>query len=236
MQVKVQTTQNVYIHYELASLGARIGAYLIDGLIIVAYIIAALIGYFRLFSTTEVWILIVLYLPVMFYHLVSELLMDGQSIGKKQLSIKVIKLSGTQPGLGGYLLRWILRPVDFLFYGSVAILCIIIGGKGQRLGDLAAGTTVINTKKKPVLPNKIALKESIQDDYEPTFRQVSNLSQRDVQIIMEVLMAFRKTGDLKAVAVLADKTKKLLEIDTDLPPQEFLQTVVKDYSHITANA
>lgn len=236
MQVKVQTSQNVYIHYELASLGARIGAYLIDGLIMAAYIIAALIGYFQLFGDAEPWILLIFYIPVMLYHLVSELSMDGQSIGKKQLSIKVIKLDGTQPGLGSYLLRWILRPVDFLFYGATAILCIVIGGKGQRLGDLAAGTTVINTKKKPVMPNKNVLKEGIKEDYEPTFRQVTKLSEQDVQIIMEVLTAYRKTGDVRAVETLTEKTRQLLEVNTDLPPVKFLHTVVKDYSHITANA
>ena len=236
MQVKVQTSQNVYIFYELASLGARIGAYLIDGLIMAAYLIAVFIGFLRLLNPEEFWILLILYLPVMFYHLVSELLMDGQSIGKKQLSIKVIKLDGTQPSLGSYLLRWILRPVDFLFYGAGAILCIVIGGKGQRLGDLAAGTTVINTKRKPVLPNKSALKEGINEDYQPTFAQVSRLNGKDVQIIMEVLSAYRKTGDVRPVMILSDKTKKLLEIETDLTPDRFLQTVVKDYSHITANA
>ena len=236
MQVKVQTSQNVYIHYELGSLGARIGAYLIDSLIIIAYAIAAAIGFFQLFLNENLWILALLYLPVMLYHLVSELLMDGQSIGKKQLSLKVIKLDGTQPNLGNYLLRWILRPVDFLFYGAAAILCIAIGGKGQRLGDLAAGTTVINTKKKPVLPNKDAIKESINDDYEPNFMQVDRLSEQDVQIIMEVLTAHRKSGDIKPVIILAEKTKKLLEIETELPPVKFLHMVVKDYSHIAANA
>ena len=236
MQVKVQTSQNVYIHYELASLGGRIGAYLIDGLIMVAYVIAALIGYFSIFGEGEPWRLLILYLPVMLYHLFSELLMDGQSIGKRQLSIKVIKLDGTQPGLGSYLLRWILRPVDFLFYGAVAILCIVIGGKGQRLGDIAAGTTVINTKKKPVMPNKNVLKAGIDEAYEPIFKQVVDLSEQDVQIIMEVLAAYRKNGDINAVSVLAEKTKQLLTISTDMPPVKFLHTVVKDYSHITANA
>ena len=236
MQVKVQTSQNVYIHYELGSLGARIGAYLIDSLIIIAYAIAAAIGFFQLFLNENLWLLALLYLPVMLYHLVSELVMDGQSIGKRQLSLKVIKLDGTQPNLGNYLLRWILRPVDFLFYGAAAILCIAIGGKGQRLGDLAAGTTVINTKKQPVLPNKEAIKESINEDYQPNFMQVDRLSEQDVQIIMEVLIAHRKNGDIKPVVILAEKTKKLLGIETELPPVKFLHMVVKDYSHITANA
>ena len=236
MQVKVQTSQNVYIHYELASLGARIGAYLIDGLIIVAYVIAALIGYFQLFSSTEVWVLMILYIPVMIYHLTSELLMDGQSIGKKQLYIKVIKLDGTQPSLGSYLLRWILRPVDFLFYGAAAILCIVIGGKGQRLGDLAAGTTVINTKKKPVMPNKNIVKEGIDEDYKPIFREANRLSERDVQIIMEVLTNYRKSGEMRPVTMLADKTEKLLGVSSGLPPVKFLHTVVKDYTYLTANA
>ena len=81
------------------------------------------------------------------------------------------------------------------------------------------------------MPNKNVLKEGIKEDYEPTFRQVTKLSEQDIQIIMEVL-----TGDVRAVETLREKTRQLLEVNTDLPPVKFLYTVVKDYSHITANA
>lgn len=235
MQVKVQTSQNVFIHYEIASLGARIGAFLIDLLIMLAYLVLAFIIYFRWMAMDAVWPVIIIYLPVFLYHLISELLMDGQSIGKKQLHIKVIKLNGSQPGLGSFLLRWILRSVDILFYGAVAILCIIIGGKGQRLGDMAAGTAVINTKRKLVKPNTNILKESLQEDYIPTFRQVTNLKEKDIGIIIEVLRNYKKTGYSKPLIMLSDKTKSVLGVETKLTPYEFLYKVVKDYNHLVAN-
>ncbi len=235
MQIKVQTSQNVFIHYELASLGARIGAYFIDLVIMIAYYILALIVYFNLLQFNIYWPLVFIYLPVFFYHLVNELLLDGQSIGKKQLNIKVIKLNGNQPGIGSYLLRWILRPIDIISFGAVAILCIIIGGKGQRLGDMAAGTSVIDTKRRPVKPNTKMLKESLEAGYVPSFKQAINLSEKDIDIIMEVLLSYKKNGFSKPLHIMAEKTKEVLGVESDLNPKEFLQVIVKDYNHLAAN-
>ena len=145
--VGIHTTQNVFIHHQLAGLGDRIGAYLLDLAIIVAYGFAVFFIIALLEMELSNSLMLVFFLPVFFYDLLFEILMDGQSPGKRQLRIKVVKLDGTQPTLGSYILRWILRPIDVLFYGGVAILCIVIGGKGQRLGDIPAGTTVVKLAK-----------------------------------------------------------------------------------------
>lgn len=233
--VKVRTTQNVYIDYPIASLGERIGAYLIDGLVILVYFIIVASS-LAVAQVNSVWIFVVFFLPVIFYHLISEIFMNGQSIGKNALQIRVVKLDGTPPTLGSYLLRWILRPIDIsLFYGGVAILTILAGGKGQRLGDIAAGTTVVKLKKR-VAVNSHQLIQEVDDSYDPVFPQVVNLTDRQVEIIREALEVNKKTANNEPVLAITEKTKKILDIRSDLPPVKFLHTVVKDYHHITSKA
>jgi uncharacterized RDD family membrane protein YckC len=65
------------------------------------------------------------------------------------IKIKVVKIDGSQPGIGSYFLRWLIKPVDVFFtYGSVGIITMLINGKGQRLGDLAANTNCYKIKTR----------------------------------------------------------------------------------------
>ena len=93
--VKISTTQNIELEYDLASLGERIVGFLIDFLIISAYLILLSIIFAILNSVSFVgrrqWISIIFYLPIYFYNLVSEVFMNGQSVGKKVMKMKSIK-------------------------------------------------------------------------------------------------------------------------------------------------
>ena len=86
----VTTSQNIDVEYDLASLGERIAGYFIDLLIIIAYIIIIILlaSLFHLFTQETVWVTILLFLPVMFYDLACEVLLNGQSVGKKMMKIK----------------------------------------------------------------------------------------------------------------------------------------------------
>lgn len=236
MRINVETSQNVLIDYQLASLGDRILAVVIDGFVIAAYVLLVILLFSATFGGDNFWVIFPFLIPIMLYHLLSELYMDGQSIGKRQMSIKVVRLDGSQPTLANFLLRWLIRPFDMMLNGGVAVLTILITGKGQRLGDMAAGTTVIKIKKKTSLSSKDLIKKSIDEDYQPMFSQVDKLSDRDVQIIKEVLGTYKSSGNHKPILMLADKTKELLGISTDLPAVKLLYTIVKDYNHIVANA
>lgn len=99
-QLSITTTQNVNINFEAASLGERILAYLLDLVIWIAYsvvlsIILNLTDFDSLLSGMDNWsvmtIYTILYLPVIFYALVMESLLEGQTVGKKVMKIKVIK-------------------------------------------------------------------------------------------------------------------------------------------------
>jgi uncharacterized RDD family membrane protein YckC len=68
----------------------------------------------------------------------------GQTVGKMVLGIKVVREdNGELPGLGGAAIRTLLRIVDGLFSYLVAFITVLISGKNQRLGDMAAHTLVV---------------------------------------------------------------------------------------------
>jgi uncharacterized RDD family membrane protein YckC len=233
--VRIQTAQNVFIEYQPASIGDRILATLIDAVTIYSYVILASF----LLSAVEIeemWVFIaVLGIPFLFYDLISEIVMDGQTIGKKARNIKVVKLDGTQPSLGSFLLRWLIRPVDVFFSGAVAILVISINGKGQRLGDLAAGTSVIS------LNRQIGLSETmlpqVQENYQPVYPQVTSLTDMDVALIKEALHVHKNSDspDYRLLETLAGKVKNILQVETSMPPMAFLHTVLKDHTYLTSN-
>ena len=235
--VKIETAQNVDIEYEIANVGDRIVAALIDFVILIAYYLAVFmimipLGEWFDFRTGMAFFILVLYLPYMLYDLVCEIFMDGQSFGKKLKKLKVIRIDGTQAGIGSYLLRWILRPVDItLFMGSVAMLTILISGRGQRLGDIAAGTTVV--KLRPTSPVDASMLGAIGPDYTPLFPQAVNLDDNTIETIKEILRSARERRRPGIADSLLARTKaaveKRLHITSELDPAGFLSAVVRDY-------
>ena len=186
---QIETAQNISIHQNVAHVTTRIGSYLLDRLIITGYIVIILIimNITNIKHGFDAWIAYLLFgLPIFFYSLVFEVLMNGQTPGKHFNKIRVVKLDGSKPTFSSYLLRWMLNFIDFsLSSGSVALVSILLTGRGQRLGDLAAGTTVISEKKRVTIAQTIAT--DIPDDYVPKFPQVTVLSDEDIQTINNFL-------------------------------------------------
>ncbi|MEY4930409.1 MAG: hypothetical protein RI909_1133 [Bacteroidota bacterium] len=232
--IQVRTTQNVFIQYPLASVGDRILAYLLDQLIKIIYALAAGILLFNMEVENEwVWILI-LGFPWLFYSVLFEIFMNGQTPGKRSLNIKVIRLNGTPATLGDYILRWVFALIDFgIFSGAVAVIIIAAGGKGQRLGDLVAGTSVIKmVEQKEITAQEVFVAADVE--YEPTFNQAIQLSDKDIEIIHRALEVNRDHGNAKPMLAVAEKIKSQLGIQTDLPPVKFLYVLIKDFNHLTS--
>jgi uncharacterized RDD family membrane protein YckC len=251
--IRIHTTQNVTLEYEVASIGDRIVATLIDYLILLAwgvlwgFIVVAIaksgsdnqpINYHNWAELVGVAIAVLLGVvivgPFIFYFLLSEILFNGQTLGKKARNLRVVRLDGTAPRVGDYLLRWLLRLVDFGFGGGIiAILVIAASGKGQRLGDLAAGTSVINLRPRPApltdLPSPAALA-----GYQPVFPQAADLSDHDVALLRQLLSRSLKQGNQMLLHETATKIKQLIGVHSDLPNEEFLRTVLRDHAYLLA--
>ncbi|MEJ0057375.1 MAG: RDD family protein [Bacteroidota bacterium] len=234
MQVHVRTTQNVFIHYPVASLGDRILAYLLDQLILIVFIIAMVALYVNI-KMDVIWIWIVtVAAPYILYHLMFEIFMNGQSPGKQILKIKVIRLDGTSASVGDYILRWIFAFIDLqLMSGLIAVLTIAIGAKGQRLGDVVAGTTVIKLIDQSVVTAADVFVPQ-EAEYVPSFPQVVQLNENDIELIRRALEVNRTSGNSQPVMAVTEKIKSLLGIETDMAPVKFLYTVVKDFQHLTS--
>lgn len=231
--VNIRTTQNVAIDYATAGVGDRIGAFLIDLLILGAYVIimAWLLGKLGVDST---WIFMLSYLPAFFYHLICEIVFNGQSLGKKQLNIKVVRLDGTPATIGGYILRWILRPIDIgMFSGAIAVISVALTDNGQRLGDLAAGTTVVKMAGAVKVTSHQLIK-NLDDDYKPVFYDAQYLGEDEIKVIKMALEVNRERADMKPAIAVTKKIKDHLNIESDLPTIKFLYTILKDYNHLTS--
>ncbi len=234
MQVHVRTTQNVFIHYPVASVGDRILAYLLDQLILIVFVIAMVALYINVdMKTTWIWIVTV-GAPYLLYHVLFETFMNGQSPGKRALGIKVLRLNGTPASVGSYLLRWIFAFVDlYILSGVIAVLVITIGARGQRLGDLVAGTAVIKLVPEAEV-SAAAVFVQQEAGYTPTFSQVVQLTEQDIELVLRALEVNRDAANPAPVMAATEKIKLLLGVQTDMPPVKFLYTVIKDFQHLTA--
>jgi uncharacterized RDD family membrane protein YckC len=232
--IQVRTTQNVFIHYPLASVGDRILAYLLDQLILIVFAVA--VSLLLIYSDVEsywVWILF-LGLPWLLYALLFEIFMDGQTPGKRVLNIKVIRLNGTPASIGDYTLRWIFALIDLKFLsGAIAVILIAAGGKGQRLGDMVAGTSVI----KQVEQKEITAQEVFvvaDSEYQPVFTQAMQLNESDIDLIQRALEVNRDLGNSKPMLAVTEKLRAQLGIQTDMPPVKLLYTLIKDFNHLSS--
>jgi len=238
--VRVTTSQNIDIDYEVAGVGERTLARLLDMAVFVAlYILGLIVAIFAGQSVLRVIsfiAIIIIYAALfVFYDLVCEILMNGQSFGKRIMKIKVISLDGKRPSLGQYLLRWLFRIVDFtLSLQACGLICAAISEKQQRLGDMVAGTTMIKTHPRTQMKNLVF--KPVDDSYVPVFRNTELLSDKDITLLQEVIRNYTMTGNRVVVNTAAQRIKEILSatLPEDMDNLKFLKTVISDYTHLAS--
>ncbi|WP_412984399.1 RDD family protein [Pontimicrobium sp. IMCC45349] len=236
-EIQINTTQNVKINFTAAGVGERLLAFVIDTVIKIGYLYIA--GWiFDAFDNMDSWSQIainsLLSLPVMFYSLVLESLLGGQTIGKLVMKIKVVKIDGYQTTFSDFVVRWFFRIADIYIFG-LGFFVIIFSKNGQRIGDMAAGTSVILLKDKVNIGHTIL--ENLKQDYKPTYPTVIKLSDNDARIIKETFVNARKTDDYKTLIKLRDKIIEVAEIKNvkHSVDKEFIDVILKDYNYYTQN-
>lgn len=230
MEISVDTAQNVHIAYTPAGLAQRVWATIVDFAILggLSFICLPLLEPLRRSSVA----IILFSTFLLFYHLLCELLFKGRSLGKMTQNLRVVRIDGKKVSFWDYLLRWVLRLVDVtLSLGIIGMLSIIMTKKMQRLGDIAAGTTVIYEK------SNIRLSQFAEDDspatYEIVFREAALLSDKDIRIIQEAIKEIKKDRDQQLLVTLSQKIKELTGIQTDMDDWAFVETILKDHHSLT---
>ena len=231
---QIETAQNIGIQQNSASIGDRILAFLVDLFIIIIYTILSMLLLAGLEADRfgEMVYYVVIGLPVFLYYLLFETFWGGKTPGKAALKIRVVKLDGSRPAFSNYLIRWLLRIIDIsIGSGSIAVVTILLNGKGQRLGDMAAKTTVISEKRKVSLAHTLAVE--IPEDYVPKYPQVTVLKDRDLQEIKEIYRNARLKGNHTIIIALAEKLSSLLGVKFEEKPIVFVKQVIEDYNYFT---
>ena len=181
--IKVPTPFNIDVEFEIPEFYRRLVALLIDILIIYFYLrLAAEVFTFiakdsNLFDLDTNFNLHALYmvlfiLPILIYHVVLEITMNGQSVGKKIMALRVVNENGGRASISQFMIRWLLRDVWFLLlliiglngalqsaesvfiilfallFFVAEIVLVVSSKKSQRLGDILAHTILIRTNRQ----------------------------------------------------------------------------------------
>lgn len=225
--IDIRTNQNVEITYKLGGLGNRVLAKVIDIVIMTGF---GLVTFFIVDSLgISGWIISFFFLPLMLYSLLFETLNNGQTPGKNITKIKVVSMDGSPLSVAQVLIRWLLQPIDtWALSGLPGLISIGSGDTQQRLGDRSAGTIVVSLKNDTELKQTAYVK--VENNYEPKYLQASQLTTKDIKILKSVLHD-RSDNRFKTITKAAQKIKKLLDIQTSQPSEDFLETIIKDYNY-----
>jgi uncharacterized RDD family membrane protein YckC len=184
-EIKILTPENVELDFELAGLGSRFLALLLDSLLqslvtAVLLLIALAIAY----SVTGLgledslgrlspWVIAVLILFLFTlwsgYFLYFEAVRGGQTPGKKSVGIKVIRDTGHPLDFRAAVLRNLMRAVDMLpgMYG-IAALSVFISPQYRRLGDCVGGTLVVKVRKEEWTAPSAARPAGVEQSTQPS--------------------------------------------------------------------
>jgi uncharacterized RDD family membrane protein YckC len=140
----------VSFDYQVAGLGTRAVAQILDllivaGILLAMVLVAAGVGaYTRSQPLVTLFFVLGSFVVIFGYFWISEAIWSGQTLGKKAFRLRAAGDQGEPLTLAQAGIRNIVRIVDFLPYGyGIGLIVLFANGKGKRLGDLAAGTIVV---------------------------------------------------------------------------------------------
>jgi uncharacterized RDD family membrane protein YckC len=199
--IQIDTPESVNLALEPVGLGSRFLAILVDGAIqwtatIILLILMLPIAPLMEGDDTEIFglqlgagiavavILVLIALIFFLYKMIFEAAWNGQTPGKRAVGLRVVQSNGLPVQFTQVLIRNLMRVVDFMpvnyLIGSIAIL---VSERGQRLGDMAAGTVVIRERKAvpPAVP--IELSHEPWCDLDRLREHVLRLSEQDLTLV-----------------------------------------------------
>jgi len=171
--IDIQTPENVAFGYQVAGIGSRFLATLIDTAIITLLQVVTVVSFAltinaldkSLLNNTSPWVIALLGLLLFVfywgYYIFFEMLWNGQSPGKRWTGLRVIRSDGTPITLSESLIRNLVRTIDFLpaTYG-IGVVTMFIDKQSRRLGDLAANTLVVHDRA-PITIQELSVKRTV---------------------------------------------------------------------------
>lgn len=265
--IKIPTNFNIELEFEIPEFYRRFFSLLIDMTVEFFYcrIIIEILQSIESASSYDAdsgqdinSLALILFLPILIYHVALEITMNGQSFGKKLMRLRVVDEGGGRASISQFIIRWLLRVSDVwlivLLFALIAldsqkdmetiviillvvgflltdVILVISSRKGQRIGDMLAHTILIRTNTKANIEETVF--QEVADNYVPSYPEIMRLSDRDINSIKSILQTARKKGDFQMAANASEKIKAHLKIDSALSPFDFLEILLKDYNYLS---
>jgi uncharacterized RDD family membrane protein YckC len=144
---RVETPERVDLWVDLAGVGSRALAQLVDTFIIMVALAAVALALALASPLLGQWSWVLFFAVSFalfsFYFVIYEIAWHGQTPGKRMLHLRVQRVGGFPVEWSAALLRNLLRPIDFLFGYGVGVIVMMLTERSQRVGDLVAGTVVV---------------------------------------------------------------------------------------------
>ena len=239
-RVTVETPEHVEFSYEVAGLGSRFAAGLIDTCIQGVGILALLLFFWAgteatpfaayVESALRGALLLAIFLFAWGYHLYFEVFHGGRSPGKKWLHLRVVAEGGYPVTLVRSAVRNLVRIVDVLPlpYG-VAGVCMFLDRKGRRLGDLVAGTVVVRERGAGE-PAAVASARAVTAGDLEGRRRLPPLEEEMVLAFLERRARLTAEARSRLAAFVAGRAATALGVDAGAPAdaEAFLERVAAE--------
>lgn len=237
--IEITTAQKVTIEYELATFRDRVIAFLIDQIILFVILFVFIFLVNETFGFPSNYLFLIVVTPIyVFYSPFSEILLDGQTLGKKVVGIKIVKLMGREPTNIDYLTRWAFRLIDiYLSAGIISAMLVNSSSKAQRLGGITSNTVLI--KIKFYFRFRLEDIENISsiNNYQPYFYEVKKLNEEDILLIKQALTRSLRYDNQAHRKLVQELVNNLVnQLDLEIMPRnniEFLKTLIRDYIVLT---
>ena len=248
----LHTPESVELEFALAGIGNRAYALVIDyiifGLILILFLLGSLIfnsvlvdivrGLVGSTNSLELWLIGIQVLIGFFiyvgYFVFFETVWSGQTPGKRYVKIRVIRDDGRPVRLQQSTLRALLRPFDELFF--IGVFLIVFSQREKRLGDLVAGTLVIQEEQpRKIVALKVSKSTQSLIDSLLAEADISRLLPEDFAVIQEYLyrreaMIPNARNDLsKQLATQVKEIIRLERLPTKVDANVFLEAVYEAY-------
>jgi uncharacterized RDD family membrane protein YckC len=162
----VRTPESIAFSYELAGLGSRFLALMVDQVIQIAVLLAIFFGvvytgarlavrhaapgaWHPLAQSIGVAVALFVVFVVLFgYFIVFEAVWNGQTPGKKLVGLRVVRDGGYPIDFGASLIRNLIRIGEWILgYYFLSAVCALLSAENKRIGDFAAGTIVVRDSR-----------------------------------------------------------------------------------------
>lgn len=200
-QYTVETPEQIELAYDIAGVGSRFLAALIDHVLIAMILSFSCVSLSLLLDQLDVGLDTVLvvsiffigiYLSICAYYVFFETTWNGQTPGKRLVGIRVVRTGGRPIGFLGSTIRNLIRLADFLpvLYGA-GMIAMFVDRRARRLGDFAAGSLTLREGRQVTLDMlsapKIIDEPTVAAANEVTIPNLQALEPADYEIIQEFL-------------------------------------------------